>query len=151
MTPWLSNSVLPLQQEVASISPNTLQVAAEVSTVVIAVMSVILLVAFIIFPGLVVTPFIVGRIRMHRWARQRYGMFAPTRSVFTESRVTSSSDNAKSEFNWGLFAGYRANNHVAVLFFASSSQHMIVARQKLEDATQWDDLLSLIASKLPRV
>ena len=49
MTRLLSISVLPLQQTVASTAPNTLQVAAEVSTVVIAVISVLLLVVTLLF------------------------------------------------------------------------------------------------------
>ncbi len=49
MTRLLSISLLPLQQTVASTAPNTLQVAAEVSTVVIAVISVLLLVVTLLF------------------------------------------------------------------------------------------------------
>ena len=44
-----SVSVFPLQQGVASTVPNTLQVAAEVSTVVIGVISVMLLVVILLF------------------------------------------------------------------------------------------------------
>ena len=49
MIPWFSISALPLQQTVAGTAPNTLQVAAEVSTVVIAVISVMLLVVILLF------------------------------------------------------------------------------------------------------
>ena len=49
MIPWFSISALPLQQTVAGAAPNTLQVAAEVSTVVIAVISVVLLVVVLLF------------------------------------------------------------------------------------------------------
>ena len=48
-TRLFSVSVFPLQQVVASTAPNTLQVAAEVSTVVIAVISVMLLVVILLF------------------------------------------------------------------------------------------------------
>ncbi len=48
-TRLFSVSVFPLQQVVASTPPNTLQVAAEVSTVVIAVISVMLLVVILLF------------------------------------------------------------------------------------------------------
>ena len=49
MTRLFSVSVFPLQQAVASTAPNTLQVAAEVSTVVIGVISVMLLVVILLF------------------------------------------------------------------------------------------------------
>ncbi len=49
MIPWFSISALPLQQAVTSTAPGTLQVAAEVSTVVIAVISVMLLVVILLF------------------------------------------------------------------------------------------------------
>jgi hypothetical protein len=49
MTRLFSVSVFPLQQVVASTAPNTLQVAAEVSTVVIGVISVMLLVVTLLF------------------------------------------------------------------------------------------------------
>ena len=49
MTRLFSVSVFPLQQGVASTAPNTLQVAAEVSTVVIGVISVMLLVVILLF------------------------------------------------------------------------------------------------------
>ena len=48
-TRLFSVSVFLLQQAVASTAPNTLQVAAEVSTVVIGVISVILLVVILLF------------------------------------------------------------------------------------------------------
>ena len=48
-TRFFSISVFPLQQAVTSTAPDTLQVAAEVSTVVIAVISVILLVVILLF------------------------------------------------------------------------------------------------------
>ena len=49
MTRLFSASVFPLQQAVVSTVPNTLQVAAEVSTVVIGVISVMLLVVILLF------------------------------------------------------------------------------------------------------
>ena len=49
ITRLFSVSVFPLQQAVASTAPNTLQVAAEVSTVVIGVISVMLLVVILLF------------------------------------------------------------------------------------------------------
>ncbi len=49
MTHLFSVSVFPMQQAVASTAPNTLQVAAEVSTVVIGVISVMLLVVILLF------------------------------------------------------------------------------------------------------
>ena len=49
MTRLFSASVFPLQQAVVSTAPNTLQVAAEVSTVVIGVISVMLLVVILLF------------------------------------------------------------------------------------------------------
>jgi cytochrome c556 len=63
MTRLLSISVLPLQQTVASTAPNTLQVAAEVSTVVIAVMSVLLLVVTLLF--LVQLKRLLGSVQQH--------------------------------------------------------------------------------------
>ena len=48
-TRLFSISVFPLQQAVTSTAPGTLQVAAEVSTVVIAVISVMLLVVILLF------------------------------------------------------------------------------------------------------
>ena len=49
MTRLLSISLLPLQEAVASTAPNILQVAAEISTLVIAVISVTLLVVILLF------------------------------------------------------------------------------------------------------
>ncbi len=63
MTRLLSISVLPLQQTVASTAPNALQVAAEVSTVVIAVISVLLLVVTLLF--LVQLKRLLGSVQQH--------------------------------------------------------------------------------------
>jgi len=63
MTRLLSISVLPLQQTVANAAPNTLQVAAEVSTVVIAVISVVLLVVTLLF--LVQLKRLLGSLQQH--------------------------------------------------------------------------------------
>ena len=63
MTRLLSISVLPLQQTVANAAPNTLQVAAEVSTVVIAVISVLLLVVTLLF--LVQLKRLLGSLQQH--------------------------------------------------------------------------------------
>jgi len=63
VTRLLSISVLPLQQTVASTAPNTLQVAAEVSTVVIAVISVLLLVVTLLF--LVQLKRLLGSLQQH--------------------------------------------------------------------------------------
>ncbi len=63
MTRLLSISVLPLQQTVASTAPNTLQVAAEVSTVVIAVISVLLLVVTLLF--LLQVKRLLGSLQQH--------------------------------------------------------------------------------------
>ncbi len=62
MTRLLSISVLPLQQTVAS-TPNVLQVAAEVSTIVIAVISVLLLVVTLLF--LVQLKRLLGSLQQH--------------------------------------------------------------------------------------
>ncbi len=63
MTRLLSISLLPLQQTVANAAPNTLQVAAEVSTVVIAVISVVLLVVTLLF--LVQLKRLLGSLQQH--------------------------------------------------------------------------------------
>ena len=62
-TRLFSISVFPLQQAVTSTAPDTLQVAAEVSTVVIAVISVMLLVVILLF--LVQLKKLLGSLQQH--------------------------------------------------------------------------------------
>lgn len=89
-----------------------------------------------------------GRIRMRAFARRQFGLFAPTETVFTAEKIVSASDNAKSEFEWPLFSSFRANETVALLFFADSKNHLILARSKLPVLDEWPSFLALIESKL---
>jgi hypothetical protein len=110
--------------------------------------NVMLLVACVILPALLAVPITIGRYRMHRFARNRFGIFAPTHSTFSPSKIVSTSEDAKSELQWGLFSRCIANDTVAIIYFKNANQYLILARQKLKDPSQWDALLFLIQTSL---
>ena len=101
-------------------------------------------------PGLFMLRYVRGHIRLRQLAQRQYGVFALTQSTFSTDRITATSENAKSEYEWPLFSGFRANDSIALLFFANSKQDMIVARGKLQPPDDWPALLRLLESKLPR-
>ena len=111
--------------------------------------NVMYFVAGVLFPAILVVPFLWNRFTLHRYANRKYGLFAPTKSVFSSERFMSTSENANFECRWDTFAGYRSNKVVTLLFFANSNSYLIVARSKCKDASEWGRLRSLIASKLP--
>jgi hypothetical protein len=110
--------------------------------------NVMLLVACVILPALLGVPIAIGRFRLHRFARRRFGMFAPTHTTFTFSKIVSTSEDARSELQWGLFSRCIANETVAIMYFKNANQCLILARQKLKDPSQWESLLSLIQTRL---
>lgn len=104
----------------------------------------------IILVALLVVPSVRGRLQLRSFARRQFGMFAPTESVFTAEKIVTASDSAKSEFEWSLFSGFRANETIALLFFYKSKQHLILARSKLQNSNEWPSLLALIESRLTK-
>ena len=112
--------------------------------------NVMLLVACVFLPALLVVPIAIGRLRLHRFARKQFGMFAPTHSTFSSSTIVFISENAKSELEWGLFSKCIANETVAIMYFRNANQYLILARQKLKDPSQWDALVSMIRARLGR-
>lgn len=105
-------------------------------------------VAGVICPALLVAPVAVRRARLRRFARMQYGMFGPTCSTFSPSKILVTEQNAKSELQWALFSHCVSNETVAVLFFKNSQSQWILARGKLQDPAQWDDFLSMIQAQL---
>ena len=89
-------------------------------------------VACVLLPSLLIVPFVVGRVRLHRLARKQFGMFAPTHSTFSPSRVVTTSSNAKTELEWALFSHCVANDTIAILFLKNSNQNLVLARSKLQ-------------------
>lgn len=110
--------------------------------------NVILLVACMIFPLLFAVPYAIGLFRLHRFARKHFGIFAPTQSTFSSSKIVCRSESARSEFEWSFFSRCIANESVALLYFKNSNQFLILARQKLNDPSQWNEFLSMIQSQL---
>jgi len=110
--------------------------------------NVMFLVACVIFPALLVVPIAIGRFRMHRFARNRFGMFAPTHATFSKLKIVSTSEDATTELQWGAFSRCISNATVAIMYLKNSNQHVIVARRKLKDPSQWDGLLLLIQTQL---
>ncbi|MHB0958936.1 MAG: hypothetical protein ACYC0X_26655 [Pirellulaceae bacterium] len=109
--------------------------------------NVMLLVACVILPAILIIRYAVGRLRLHRFARTGYGMFAPTHSTFSPTKILTTSDGAKAEFDWSVFSHYVSNEAVALVYFKNSKQHLIVARTKLDDPNRWDDFVSMIRSQ----
>jgi len=110
--------------------------------------NVMFLVACVIIPALLIVPIAIGRYRMHKFARQRFGMFAPIHATFSPSKITSKSEDATTELQWGAFSGCISNESVAIIYLKDSNQYVIVARRKLKDPSQWDALLLLIQTQL---
>lgn len=106
--------------------------------------NVMLLVACVIFPALLIVPFLVGRIRLRRFARNKLGMFAPTHSTFSPAGIVATAANAKTELEWPLFSHCVSNESVAVVFYQNSKQHLILARSKLEPPGDWESFVSMI-------
>lgn len=106
-------------------------------------------VACFIFGALVCMPFAVDRYRLRKLARNKLGIFANTHTTFSLERITPTVSHATLELEWPVFSAYRANDTVALLFFAGSNTHWIVARSKLSDASEGPELIALIESKLP--
>jgi ABC-type multidrug transport system fused ATPase/permease subunit len=105
---------------------------------------IMLLVACVIFPALVIVPFLIGRFRLRRFARNKLGMFAPTRSTFSPAGIIATSANAKTELEWPLFSHCVSNDTVALLYYQNSKQHLILARSKLESSGDWESFVSMI-------
>jgi hypothetical protein len=103
-----------------------------------------------VFPGVLLAPVVLGRVRLHRLARKQFGMFAPTHSTFSPSGVVTTSRNAKSELQWAFFSHCRANDTVAILFLKNSNGHLILARRKLQCPADWEPFISLIQRQLAR-
>ena len=110
--------------------------------------NVMLFIACVIFPALIVVPLAIDRFRLRRFARKRYGIFAPTHSRFSLSNIVITSEDAKSELQWGLFSCCIANETVAIMYFKNANQYMILAKQKLEDPSHWGAFLLMLQSRL---
>lgn len=110
--------------------------------------NVMLLVACVIFPALLLVPIAIGRFRLHQVARSRLGMFAPTHTTISSSKILLTTENLKSELQWGLFSHCIANETVAILYLKNSNQSLILARQKLKDSSRWSEFLAIIQSQL---
>lgn len=106
--------------------------------------NVMLLVACVIFPALLIVPFLVGRLRLRRFAQNQLGMFAPTKSTFSPAGIVATSANAKTEFEWLLFSHCVSNDSVAIVYYQDSKQHLILARSKLETPDDWESFVSMI-------
>ena len=112
--------------------------------------NVMTFVACVLLPSLLIVPFVVGRVRLHRLARKQFGMFAPTHSTFSPSRVVTTSSNAKTELEWALFSHCVANDTIAILFLKNSNQILVLARSKLQCPGRWGAFISLIQTQLAR-
>lgn len=110
--------------------------------------NVLFLVACVILPGLLLVPVAISRYRLYRLARNRFGIFAPTHTVFSAASIVSKSENAMSQLQWEAFSRCISNETVAIIYFKNSNQFLILARRKLENPSQWDSLLSLIKRRL---
>lgn len=110
--------------------------------------NVILLVGCILLPATPVGMYLFVRLRLHRFARRRYGMFAPTRSTVSATRIVTKSENASAEIEWSAFSRFVANDSIALLFYENSNQLLILARSKLQPPADWTDLVTLVQSKL---
>jgi hypothetical protein len=69
--------------------------------------------------------------------------------IITSDGLIRTAENARQEFQWAFFSGYRANETLILLLIANTKQFFILAFDNLETPTQWDDLNNLVASKLP--
>lgn len=110
--------------------------------------NVMLLVACLIFPALLLVPMVVLRLRLYRFARRQFGMFAPTYTTFSPSKIVATSENSRSELQWSLFSHCVANEIVALVFFKNSKNYMILARKKLKDPAQWNSFVSMVQHQL---
>jgi uncharacterized membrane protein YhaH (DUF805 family) len=106
--------------------------------------NVMFLVACVILPAILMIWYAVGRLRLHRFARTGYGMFAPTHSTFSPARIIITSDGAKAELDWSVFSHYVSSDAVALVYFKNSKGYLILARTKLADPNEWDGFLSMI-------
>ena len=107
-----------------------------------------LLVGCVVIPGFMCMPVLIGRMRLRRFARKRYGMFAPTRSTITSVGIVTTSENAKAELEWPFFSHCVANDSIAVLFYENSKQYLILARSKLKFPEHWESLVWMIRDRL---
>lgn len=110
----------------------------------------ILLGGCVIFPALLFAIHAMGRVRLHRYARKQFGMFAPTHSTFSRSKIVSTTKDSKTEVYWRRFSHCISNDTVAILYFKNSKMFLIIPRQKLANPLQWDALVSMIQDQLRR-
>lgn len=107
-----------------------------------------LLVGCVVIPGFKCMPVLIGRMRLRRFARKRYGMFAPTHSTITSAGIVTTSENAKAELEWLCFSHCVTNDSVAVLFFRNSKQYLILTRSKLKSPEHWESLVWMVRDRL---
>ncbi len=106
--------------------------------------SMILLVACVLLPGVLVVFHVVGRLRLRRFARNQFGMFAPTHSTISADGILATSENAQAQFEWSFFSQMRVNGLVVVLFYKNSPGYLILARSKLTNPDHWNGLVESV-------
>lgn len=105
--------------------------------------NVMLLVACVIIPALIVTPLLFKRWRLHRFARNQYGLFAPSNTTFSTAGIVAKSEGAKAEMQWALFSHCIANDSVAVLVYKNSNQILVLGKSTLITPDRWEALIAM--------
>ena len=110
--------------------------------------SIILLVALVIFPVLPLAVMVIDSYRLAVAARERIGMFTPTRWVFSSSKIIATTAAGGTELTWEMFSLCLANEDIALLFGKNKRNYLVLLRRHLAPEARWDHLLELIHTQL---
>jgi hypothetical protein len=96
-----------------------------------------------------VMPHLVNNSQLRKMADQQLGVFAPTHTLFDSSKLTTTLEGGKIEYEWSAFSQVLANDRVALLVFKNSAPPLLLSRTKLQPPTAWEEFLDFLHAQVP--
>ena len=108
-----------------------------------------LLLGLIVGPGILPFTLLAVVIRLRQDEKHKVGVFLPTQSTIDFDGIRGSVGVKEVTLPWAAFSSYANSERVILLFLKDSNNHLIVARSKLVDPSDWNELLEFLAHAFP--
>lgn len=109
-----------------------------------------LLLGLFVGPGILPFTMLAVAIRLRQDEKRQVGVFSPTESTISSDGIRRTLDTQDVALPWSEFASYVHSQRVILLFLRDSRNHLIVARSKLVDPSDWSELLEFLAHAFPQ-
>ena len=108
-----------------------------------------LLLGLIVGPAILPFTLLAVAIRLWQDEKHKVGIFSPTQSTIFNDGIRGEVGGKEVALPWSTFSTYSSSERVILLFLKGSNNHLIVARSKFVNPSDWHVLLDFLAHSYP--